>query len=96
MDLGQGKKVPEKVGKKRVIYCEDSDDERYRGPIIGEGSRNMQKIRKMIQKHFLSGFPWSITTKKEINFDFVIIQRLANWKRGLENSLGDRTLGQAY
>jgi hypothetical protein len=50
----------------------------------------------MIQKHFLSGFPWSITTKKEINFDFVIIQRLANWKRGLENSLGDRTLGQAY
>jgi hypothetical protein len=32
-----------------------------------------------------------------LHFDFVIITRLGNWKRGLENSLGEtNTLGHAY
>jgi len=60
-ELGQAKKIiPEKRGLKRVVYCDDSDDERARGPIVGKGGRATQKIRKMIQSHFLSGFPWSI------------------------------------
>ena len=50
----------------------------------------------MIQKHFMTGFPWSIIFKKVVNFDFVIVQKLGNWKRALENSLGDSTLGTAY
>ena len=50
----------------------------------------------MIQKHFLTGYPWSIITKQVISGDFLIIQRLGFLKRGLENSLGDHNLGQAY
>jgi hypothetical protein len=44
----------------------------------------------------MTGFPWSVITKKVINFDFVIIQKLGSMKRSLENSLGDYTLGSAY
>jgi len=47
----------------------------------------------MIQKHFLTGYPWSIITKQVISGDFLIIQRLGFLKRGLENSLGDHNLG---
>ena len=50
----------------------------------------------MIQKHFMTGFPWSIVIKKVVNFDFVIVQKFGHWKRALENSLGDSTLGAAY
>ena len=40
-ELGQGKKIiPEKQGKRRIVYCEDSDDERAKGPLVGKGSRN--------------------------------------------------------
>ena len=46
--------------KKRVMYCEDSDDERLQGAVVGEGNKSTQKIRKMIQKHFITGLPWSI------------------------------------
>ena len=39
-ELGQGKIIiPEKKGKKRVIYCENSDDERVVGPIVGTGGK---------------------------------------------------------
>ena len=44
----------------------------------------------------MTGFPWSIVQEKVMNFDFVIITKLGNWKRGLENSLGEATLGHAY
>jgi len=44
----------------------------------------------------MTGFPWSVVLKKVINFDFVIIQKLGSMKRGLENSLGENTLGTAY
>ena len=48
-ELGQAKKIiPEKKGKKRVLYIEGSDDERLQGPIVGEGGKSTQKIRKMI------------------------------------------------
>ena len=73
--------------KKRITYCDDSDDDRLKGPMIGEGNKSTQKIRKMIQKHFMTGHPWSIASDKIVNFDFVIIQRLGKWKRGMENSL---------
>jgi hypothetical protein len=46
--LGQGKKVandPEKKRKKRIVYCENADDERIAKPIVGEGCRSTQKIR---------------------------------------------------
>jgi hypothetical protein len=50
----------------------------------------------MIQKHFMTGYPWSIVVKQVVNFDFVIVQKFGNWKRGLENALGENTLGSAY
>ncbi len=60
-ELGKGRiVVAEKKVKKRVMYCEDSDDERLKGPVVGLGNKSTQKIRKMIQKHFVTGFPWSI------------------------------------
>ena len=99
-ELGKGRIViaeKKKEQKKRITYCEDSDDDRLKGPQIGEGNKSTQKIRKMIQKHFLTGHPHSIAIDKcVVNFDFVVIQRLGNWKRGMENSLEDCTLGQAY
>ena len=63
-ELGQGKIIiPEKKGKKRVVYCENSDDERVTGPIVRISCKSTQKIRKMIQKHFMTGFQWSIAVK---------------------------------
>lgn len=41
----------------------------------------------------MTGLPWSIAQEKVVSFDFCIIQRLGNWKRGMENSLDDSTLG---
>tara|TARA_B110000285_G_scaffold107844_1_gene122539 strand:- start:341 stop:589 length:249 start_codon:yes stop_codon:yes gene_type:complete len=78
------------------MYVEDSDDDRLKGPMVGVGNKSTQKIRKMIQKHFLTGLPWSIAQEKVVSFDFCIIQRLGNWKRGMENSMEDSTLGQTY
>ena len=99
-ELGQARIVvaeKKKGQKKRIVYCEDSDDDRLKGPMIGEGNKSTQKIRRMIQKHFVTGLPHSIALEKAVvNFDFVVIQRLGNWKRGMENSLEERTLGQAY
>jgi len=37
----------------------------------------------MIQKHFLTGFPWSLHAPKIVSFDFVLIQKLGNWKRAI-------------
>mgnify|MGYP000950051862 CR=1 FL=1 len=73
-ELGRGRIiVPEKKAKKRIMYCEDSDDERLKGPMIGEGNKSTQKIRRIIQKHFITGLPWSIAQEKVVNFDFVVI-----------------------
>jgi hypothetical protein len=39
-ELGQAKKIiPEKQGKRRVVYCENSDDERVTGPLVGIGGK---------------------------------------------------------
>ena len=73
-ELGKGRiVVAEKKVKKRVMYCEDSDDERLKGPVVGLGNKSTQKIRKMIQKHFVTGFPWSLAQEKVVNFDFIMI-----------------------
>ena len=69
------------------MFCEDSEDERITGPMIGIGNKSTQKIRKMIQKHFITGMQWSIAQVKVINFDFVVIQKLGNLKRSMNNSL---------
>ena len=99
-ELGKARIViaeKKKGQKKRIDYCEDSDDDRLKAPQIGEGNKSTQKIRRMIQKHFITGLPHSIALEKVVvNFDFVVIQRLGNWKRGMENSLEECTLGQAY
>jgi len=40
-ELGQARIViQEKKGKKRIMYCEDSDDDRLKGPMIGEGNKS--------------------------------------------------------
>ena len=57
-ELGKARiinKEKQKAQKKRVMYCEDSDDERIKGPMIGLGNKSTQKIRKMIEKHFITG-----------------------------------------
>ena len=62
-ELGKARivvKEKQKAQKTRVMYCEDSDDERIKGPMVGIGNKSTQKIRKMIQKHFITGFAWSI------------------------------------
>ena len=34
------------------------------------GSKNSEKIRKLIQNHFMTGFPHSLKKDKKSNFDF--------------------------
>ena len=62
-ELGKARivvKEKKQAQKKRIMYCEDSDDERIKGPMVGTGNKSTQKIRKMIQKHFITGYAWSI------------------------------------
>ena len=64
--MGQKRIVIEekaKKQKKRIMYIENSDDERITGPVVGIGNKSTQKIRKMIQKHFMTGFQWSIAAE---------------------------------
>jgi hypothetical protein len=51
----------------------------------------------MIEKHFLTGFPWSLNAPKIVSFDFVLIQKLGDCKRAIDNTFpGTETLGKAY
>ena len=48
-ELGKARIViEEKKQKKRIMYVEDSDDDRLKGPMVGVGNKSTQKIRKMI------------------------------------------------
>lgn len=50
-EMGQKRIVIEekaKKQKKRIMYVDNSDDERITGPVVGLGNKSTQKIRKMI------------------------------------------------
>jgi len=47
----------EQQKKKKVNYANDSDEVEKETNL---GCRATQNIRKMIQKHFLTGFDWSL------------------------------------
>ena len=55
--------------KKQVYYVHDSD-----GPEGADlGGRATRKIRKLIQKHFLTGYAWSLRAPNIVSLDFVLI-----------------------
>jgi hypothetical protein len=54
------------------------------------------KIRYLIQKHFLTGFPHSIKKAAHDPFDFVFIAKLAGLNRALAESFEGGNLLAAY
>jgi len=56
------------------------------GTGIKKQSKALLKIRYLIQKHFLTGFPHSIKKAKRDPFDFVFIAKLAGLNRALAES----------
>ena len=60
---------PEK--KAKVIYLHEGWK-----PIVDDatGGPATKKIRMIIQKHFMTGFPHSLKEKKTLNFDFMMLQ----------------------
>ena len=69
-EYGKSAKVGNPNAKKRVIYKEEEDQKSNQ---MGAGNKSTKKIRKLIQKHFLSDFPWSLKITKIMAFDFVLI-----------------------
>ena len=56
--------------KKRVTYAFDSDELEQE---VDLGSMPTRKIRKMIQKHFLTGFSWSLNAPKIMTNDLDLL-----------------------
>lgn len=59
--------------------------------------RSLLKLRYLIQKHFLTGFPHSVKKAERDQFDFVFIAKLAGLNRALAESFeGGTNLLTAY
>ena len=47
------------------------------------GGPSTRKIRTMLQKHFMTGFPHSLKQNKNPNFDFMLVEKLGILNRTL-------------
>ena len=56
-------------------------------PNTGKQGKALLKLRYLIQKHFLTGFPHSMKKAAHDPFDFVFIAKLAGLNRALAESL---------